>query len=363
MIRIFLDPEFCREQSIRHKMSVNPFTRFAVRGSYDDQSYNFLREDMVKKLDKLLLFKSADTAHNADVVMMPFGHSGAKRKSPEIERHYRRIAEASGRPLIITKFGDSLEDVEGNNVIILRTSKYRSTLLPNEIICPPVSSDLGTETSLTILPKPKRPSIGFVGKASIPQSANSIRKYFKYGRRDHALSLLSVIIPGIGSRRSGLYFRTKAIHFLKQSEELDCNFIIRDFWGRRVKANVNNKHGALRAEFVDNIVQNVYTLCVRGAGNFSLRFFEVLSAGRIPLIIDTDLPLPMSEVIDYKKFCVFVDHSQLSDIGRLLVCHHSELDGDALEQMQQDARKTYNEKLRIDVFLKHLFSETLPAMI
>ena len=96
---------------------------------------------------------------------------------------------------------------------------------------------------------------------------------------------------------------------------MDCNFITRDFWGRSVKkANVHSTRDELRAEFVDNIVQNIYTMCVRGAGNFSLRFFEVLSAGRIPLIIDTDLPLPMTDVIDYKKFCVFIDQSKISNI-------------------------------------------------
>lgn len=363
MLRVFLDTKYSIKQSLRHELSVNPFARFSIRGFSDEQSYGYLRENMFKKIEKLHLFNITDTAHNAEAILMPFEHSAAQRKSPEIEAHYRRIAEASSKPIIIVKFGDSIDDVDGNNVIILRTSKYRSTLLPNEIICPPVVSDLGTETDLTILTKTKRPSIGFVGLATKAQSNNSVRRFFRYGKQDYILSLLSFFTSEIGAHRSGLYFRSKALKILRENEGVDCDFIIRDFWGRRAHAKEHSDPSVLRAEFVSNIVQNLYTLCVKGAGNFSLRFFEVLSAGRIPLVIDTDITLPMNEEIDYKKFCIFIDQRDLSDIGSLLISRHSELVKDELEQMQRVARMTFHEKLRFDVFSKKLFSHTIPALI
>ena len=45
-------------------------------------------------------------------------------------------------------------------------------------------------------------------------------------------------------------------------------------------------------------------LCCRGAGNFSYRLYEVLSCGRIPVIIDTDILLPCDNVIDWNKFII-----------------------------------------------------------
>jgi hypothetical protein len=57
-------------------------------------------------------------------------------------------------------------------------------------------------------------------------------------------------------------------------------------------------------EFQDNIKNSHFTLCNRGAGNFSMRFYETLSAGRIPLILDTDLVLPYEDKINWDDFII-----------------------------------------------------------
>jgi hypothetical protein len=57
-----------------------------------------------------------------------------------------------------------------------------------------------------------------------------------------------------------------------------------------------------RREYYSNMLSGSYTLCMRGGGNFSYRFYEALSFGRVPVLIDTDNVLPFEDHIDWDKY-------------------------------------------------------------
>jgi len=73
---------------------------------------------------------------------------------------------------------------------------------------------------------------------------------------------------------------------------------------------VNFWNGALgdpasRAAFMSNLASGAFVACPRGAGNFSLRFYEALHAGRIPcVVLDDTVTLPFDDVIDWPMFVV-----------------------------------------------------------
>jgi len=67
----------------------------------------------------------------------------------------------------------------------------------------------------------------------------------------------------------------------------------------------------MRLEFLQNMIGSDYVFCCRGAGNFSYRLYEALCCGRIPVFIDTDCVLPYDFMIDWKKYFVWVDQSEL----------------------------------------------------
>jgi hypothetical protein len=113
----------------------------------------------------------------------------------------------------------------------------------------------------------------------------------------------------------------------------------------------------LRREFVDNIDASDYTLCQKGDGNQSTRFFEVLSMGRIPLHIDTECVFPLETHIAYRDFCVFVDHADLAHAGKILSDVHTKLSPEQFEVMQKKAREVYENYLRIDSFTPFLMDE------
>ncbi len=363
MTKYFLDVAYCADQSVRTGIPVLPHARYYVRGTEDDSSYIFLREDIFKRLESIPLYSAVETTESADAVLMPLDFSAVHRTAPHIENHYRNLAEKAGLPLLVAHFGDNTEDVPGENLIILRYSKYRSTLRANEILCPSTSADLCAEADFPILEKPKRPSVGFVGMSQKSDTLGRLRRMFSYGKRDYMLSGLSLLSPSAGYRRSGLYFRSRVLNVLEKTEGVKCDFIQRNFWGREFTARREANKVRLRQDFLDNVARNIYLLCIRGAGNYSIRFFEILSAGRIPVIIDTDAPLPMEDIINYRSFCLFVDAKDLKQTGRHIIEHHASFDSDALIDMQLKAQRTFREKLRFDVFSERLFRETLPAML
>lgn len=65
-----------------------------------------------------------------------------------------------------------------------------------------------------------------------------------------------------------------------------------------------------------HMLNHTYSLCVRGFENFSFRFYEALSYGRVPVLIDTDTVLPPN--IDWDELCVRVPIHKLHKIEDII---------------------------------------------
>ena len=110
---------------------------------------------------------------------------------------------------------------------------------------------------------------------------------------------------------------------------VDTNFNIRDsFAVGTVGGNLN-----ARIEYINNIINSDYTFCYRGAANYSLRFYESLCLGRIPLFINTDCMLPFEDRVHWKDVCLWVEEHNLKYIGdAVLDFHHSITSGEFIER-------------------------------
>jgi len=62
-----------------------------------------------------------------------------------------------------------------------------------------------------------------------------------------------------------------------------------------------------------------FVLCPRGFGLSSVRFFETLAFGRIPVLISDDTKLPLEEEIDYDKFIIRVEENDLESIESKII--------------------------------------------
>ena len=99
-----------------------------------------------------------------------------------------------------------------------------------------------------------------------------------------------------------------------------------------------------RNEFLDIMRNNVYQLCCRGGGNFSHRFYETLACGRIPVVVDTDIPLPDIQE-DWNNYIVMADNVGL--LASKLVEWHNRHD---VVDMQVRCRRLWEERLTFKGF-------------
>jgi len=88
--------------------------------------------------------------------------------------------------------------------------------------------------------------------------------------------------------------RMRLLELFESDPYCRTNFICRDkFWG----GSPGNR--ALIEDFRHSIRTSHFVISERGAGNFSMRFYQVLASGRIPVLTDSDLCLPFEHLIDW----------------------------------------------------------------
>jgi hypothetical protein len=136
---------------------------------------------------------------------------------------------------------------------------------------------------------------------------------------------------------------------------VDTNFILR----KKYRAGVTEKKDTHQTtlEFYDNLRDSDYVVCVRGAGNFSVRFYETLAMGRIPILIDTECALPLEDKLNWQNHIVRVPYSERHRATeKVSQFHHSLSESDFLA-LQQANRDLWCERLTLQGFFKSfLFS-------
>lgn len=105
-----------------------------------------------------------------------------------------------------------------------------------------------------------------------------------------------------------------------------------------------------RREFVRNLRESDYGLCVRGSGNFSFRFYETLCMGRIPVFVDTDCVLPLDFDIEWRDYCVWVEADDVGRIGDRILEFHESLGEAEFEERQHACRRLWETHLSPEGF-------------
>jgi hypothetical protein len=151
-------------------------------------------------------------------------------------------------------------------------------------------------------------------------------------------------------------FRKKIVNQL--SNENYANFIIRNSWGNidkllngPIMTEEKTPSPSSQFEYYKNIENNLYTLCVRGAGNFSFRLAETFMMGRIPVLIDTKCILPFQDKIPYCKNTIYVteeNSSNFTKINDIILEYHNSHSEDELLQIQYENRKIWLNYFKVD---------------
>ena len=356
-IKYFCDKIYSEKFSQLHGAALLPFVRHVLKTEVDDVTYQKFREKEFLDLIKNPILNITNDINDADYILIPIDYSFlVKLPSENFINHFVKLSKEASKPLVIAQFGDNFRDINIKNSIILRCSKYRNELKMNEFICPPLISSLRSEARFSLLNKVNKLSIGFVGQTY--KDVNSIlHNFFKAGKRDYLYTILGFFSPKYKYLRSGIFFRQRAVNTLLADSEIYCDFTLRNYWGLGRPMWSKGLSSIVRKEFIGNIQRNLYNLAVKGAGNFSFRFFEILSAGRIPVLIDTLCALPYHDKIDYSEFCIIVDHQNIKNIPTILKTWHATRSPDEILRAQVKAREIFETKLKFRLFMKEFFNK------
>ena len=305
-------------------------------------------------------FTIVNSIETCDVTVLPMSWYYYKRTN-QMALAYEFIDEAKKAGKIVWSinngdFGVKLPSFE--NLIVFRQGGYISNkqighkgypsfiddyLIKNDLI----KSYLNNTYS-------DQPIVGFCGHA-------------KRSKPDAIIEMMKQLVRNLKSKirfsylepqkiLSSSYLRGSLLKKLEVNPLVNNNFIKRKQY--RAGVTKNKETHITTAEFYNNILESQYVLCVRGAGNFSVRFYETLMMGRIPLYVHTDGYLPLSDAIDWKKHIVWVDYKDKHDIANILLDFHNKLDQDSLTNLLKNNRKLWEDKLTLSGFFKE-FKQTV----
>lgn len=250
----------------------------------------------------------------------------------------------AGIPVLMHTEADDVRPTEAIRGVLWRSSAFRSRLRPHERIATGCVPDLvgeRTPDDPDTVPWAPVPAVGFIGHvASGLRSLGYLRRgwqhYYGFTLRERVLRELE---------RSA----TSKADLLRRSRNLGppMTGVDRD-------ASIRS----MRREYVRSVFANPYSLCVRGAGNWSYRLFESLSAGRIPLLVDTDCALPLEDEVPWESHLCRVPIGKLASIGRILAEFHGNLGPQGLLEMQRRNRQLWLDRLEPGAFFEHALRQT-----
>lgn len=296
-------------------------------------------------------FEIISSIENAGYVLIPYDYWLVQKKHPELLIQMTKEANDNGKHLLIDASRDVAGKINIPNSQILRINQYRFNLPKNEITVPVPCEDLlesYCNNQIILREKKDMPTLGFVGwgKLSFKQR---IRAFIK----ELPSRILSMFNRRYSIYRKGVFWREKAIKIFSRSLKIKKNFIIRASYSGNIQT-LTGDPVKNREEFVRNIVESDYALVVRGDANASTRFYEVLSLGRIPVVIDTECMFPLEDEINYREFCVFINYTNIKKAPEILADFHKKLSPDDFIAMQKKARHIFKDYLRYDSFSYYL---------
>lgn len=108
-----------------------------------------------------------------------------------------------------------------------------------------------------------------------------------------------------------------------------------------------------KIEYLNKLKKSKFILCPKGLGTNSIRFYETISCGRIPVLISDNLKLPFDKEIEYKNFVIFIPENEIYEIPSYI---DQFLLKNSLSQASNFSRFTWQKYFKKDYFFKYLSS-------
>ena len=264
-------------------------------------------------------------------------------------------ARKAGKPMVVFSGGDYPARMPFGGVVLFESAGYFSD--PGyryHSAIPTFLSDYVEEYcggQLQLRGKRAQPVVGFCGQASTSVAQDAWRSLRRLQRDlQYRLDFSKLEAPPFETTS----FRKRVLRAFEKPG-IQTNFIPRRQY-QAGKAGGMSAQSREKLDFVNNVLNSDYTLCMRGGGNYSVRFYETLNLGRIPVFIDTDCLLPFQDEIDYKAIFPWIDMKDLPQAADILMEFHSKLSNDEFRALQVTCRSLWLEHMTADGFYRDFAS-------
>lgn len=289
--------------------------------------------------DLISNLRLSSSVENSDYVLVPHAWKHIKRNANYLVYLHNLSKET---PLLIVNSGDVSPRCNLSNTIELRTFLHPWETIERKIVLPyPVK-----EKIFKIRHWKPKPTISFMGYIPKLGPGSFFGENFQ--------GLMRPI-------KSSVYLNRKLSS--RKLENLTHIFDVKLTKRSSFTAYSSNPNlEKLSDEYNSHLNSSDYILCPRGAGNTSIRFFESLSAGRTPILVDSGGSFPeiktkkfwSSNVVTVKLFGNWVN--QISEDWLELSSDNN------YEKRQIENNKIFLEELEFNKYLDKLFQRYLITM-
>lgn len=291
----------------------------------------------------LAYYELVDNVEDCDLVVYPLDYSQFLKFRVEFLA-LQKEAKEYNKPIWMYSGGDYGLTNYIKNSYTFRLGGFESKLNDTTYIMPSFINDpyiAQLPQGFSTLKKEEEPSIGFVGHAQsgLSKYLKEVSNHIKYQVKRKLNKLVVDSQPFYPSSIKRAQYLTK----FNLSDKLNTNFILRESYRAGVLTEIDKEKTT--QEFYDNIFNNAYTFCIRGVGNFSVRFYEALAVGRIPVLLNTDCKLPFSDSIDWSKHCVILDEKEKKSLEHQILEFHNSKTEDEFEAIQDSNRNLWENYL------------------
>lgn len=294
-------------------------------------------------------FQYTSTIEKADVLFIPNPINTYSKQELHTFNSLCASQNIQGYGYISGDFGKKFP--EFSHLTYFRMGGFKSQLSRNNQGFPVMLSDYYQDNSMVFRKKQSQPVIGFCGHAHL-SFFKALREQSVFIKENIWRFINNPMRSDYEPLFSSAYQRAKLLQTFEQSKLITTNFIYRKQYRAGATTQAERKNTA--QDYFENIKNSDYVLCVRGAGNFSVRLYETLMMGRIPVFVNTDCLLPFENSIDWKKHVVWVEWNDRHRIAETVAEFHQKLSENAFNELQKANRLLWKETLSVHTMLKIL---------
>lgn len=331
-------PDECANCSI---MPVNSKPSIFVSNILEDIALNdiFPREKTSPRGVKSNLISNlhrSDNAHSACLTLVPHEWELIKNNSDYLG-YLAQISQQ--QPLIIFNTGDISSRITIKNVREIRTFLHPWEKEFSKIIAPyPVKPRAFFQRDWEATP-----TVSFMGQVPPITMGSLTSGHINFIRNP--------------LKSSPYLMRKITINKANQlSKRIETEVVIRSSFSARYKNPSLSEHSMA---FQEQLNRSDYILCPRGFGNTSMRFYEALSAGRTPILIESNGRLPFASAKPNSKFKI-LKVNLFSNWEKIILDDWEKLrEGEKYPQRQLANKELFEREYSFEPFMRELFRDFL----